>query len=355
MDMGSIDETDEIPGNIYVRDKFISNLRSNQAVAFIGAGVSIEIYKSWSALLKFLGREAKKRGMATDDDIDFWTIQELSRPQQVARMIRKKFGEDAEFYKILGEYFSSKNSDTTLTDYTQLHRLVAQLPFRGIVTTNYDPGIWNALLDYRKDACKTPPATWYDADIVRKWVSGDIFRDSVCPVLHLHGSWTHPSTMILDSDRYRVVYNEENFSAMFKGLWQQHSLVIIGYGFSDTWLDRNLDDVLARNPEYEHSRHIALLGLRRKDDKHVPRYREMMQNLYRVNVLFYRIEHSGTGSEDHSDLVKTLEGANQIITSEATRTSSEEALVSGAEEYSIRRLKKEVTLPSFQTINRNFE
>jgi hypothetical protein len=58
---------------------------------------------------------------------------------------------------------------------------------------------------------------------------------------------------------------------------------------SDTWLDRNLDDILASNPEYKHSRHIALIGLRRKDEKHVTRYREMMLNLYRVNVLFYRI------------------------------------------------------------------
>jgi hypothetical protein len=31
----------------------------------------MELYKSWSELLKFLGKEAKKRGMATDDDMEF--------------------------------------------------------------------------------------------------------------------------------------------------------------------------------------------------------------------------------------------------------------------------------------------
>jgi hypothetical protein len=70
-------------------------------------------------------------------------------------MIRKKFGEEAEFDQILGEYFSSRKSDTTKGNYTQLHKLIAQLPFRAIVTTNYDPGIWNAFLAYRKDACAT--------------------------------------------------------------------------------------------------------------------------------------------------------------------------------------------------------
>ena len=57
--MEPIDEIDEIPVNIFVREKFIDSLRSNKAIAFVGAGVTIELYKSWSDLLKFLGNETK--------------------------------------------------------------------------------------------------------------------------------------------------------------------------------------------------------------------------------------------------------------------------------------------------------
>ena len=204
--MEPIDEIDEIPVNIFVREKFIDSLRSNKAIAFVGAGVTIELYKSWSDLLKFLGNETKRRGMATEDDLEFWTMQELLRPQQVARMIRNKFGGESEFDEVLGKYFGPAQSKATGPKYTEYHRLIAELPFRAIVTTNYDPGIWNALLAHRKDACITSAATWSDKDTIRKWRSGDIFTQSVCPLLHLHGSWEHPRTMILDSDRYRAVY-----------------------------------------------------------------------------------------------------------------------------------------------------
>jgi hypothetical protein len=297
--MGSVDEANEIPGNLYVTDKFVSGLDLNGSIAFIGAGVSIELYKSWSELLKFLGLEATKRGMATDDDMEFWTIQEIMRPQQVARMIRKKFGEEAEFYQILGQYFSAKKYSTTNANYTQLYKLIAQLPFRAIVTINYDPGIWNALLAHRKEACATPLATWNDKD-----------------------------------------------------LWEQKSLVIIGYGFSDTWLDRNLDDVLARNPEYKHSRHIAVVGLKREDEKHVTRYREMMLNLYRVNVLFYRVAVAKNGAEDHTDLIRILERVNQIVIRGKNGFTKEVTEVPRAEEY---LSKKEEILPALPTMNRNFE
>jgi hypothetical protein len=142
---------------------------------------------------------------------------------------------------------------------------------------------------------------------------------------------------------------------MFKDLWEQKSLIIIGYGFSDTWLDRNLDDILARNPEYKHSRRIALIGLIRKDEKHVTRYREMMLNLYRVNVLFYRIEISNIGAEDHSDLIEILERANQILTREKMGIISEDAEGQGSKEYLIHSINDEESLPSLRTINSNFD
>jgi hypothetical protein len=116
-----------------------------------------------------------------------------------------------------------------------------------------------------------------------------------------------------------------------------------------------LDDILASNHEYKHSRHIALIGLRRKDEKHVTRYLEMMLNLYRVNVLFYRIEISNIGAEDHSDLIEILERANQILTREKMGIISEDAEAQGSKEYLIHSINDEESLPSLRTINSNFD
>ena len=151
---------------------------------------------------------------------------------------------------------------------------------------------------------------------------------------------------------------------MLKDLWQQQTLIVIGYGFSDTWLDRNLDDVLARNPEYEHSRHIALIGIKKKDEKHVTRYREMMQNLYRVNILFYRIDVSSNGNDDHSKLRTVLENAGNSLAREKEGIGSEDEEVQIAEEYlkatltekGLERMttEKDALSHSLSIINRNF-
>ena len=226
-------------GNDYARGRLLESLKSRKAVAFVGAGASMELYRGWPDLLMFLSQEAKTRGLAEDDDLEFWGLQQKARPQQVARMIRHKFGEDGIFFAVLRDYFQGKKSRQTGGFYTPTHQLIASLPFKGIVTTNYDPGLWNALLAHHKGPGPSP-ATWRDMNAVHGWYTKDVFRDaSFCPILHIHGFWDSPDTIILDNDKYRTVYNLEYFKTMFKSLWSQERLVLIGCGFADTWLDRN--------------------------------------------------------------------------------------------------------------------
>jgi hypothetical protein len=89
---------------------------------------------------------------------------------------------------------------------------------------------------------------------------------------------------------------------------------LIGCGFTDTWLDRNLDEILGQTGEVADVRHVAFVGIAEEDEKHMARYRNLMQNMYRIEVLFYRIKKtiSGDGSQrsDHSDLLSAL---NEII------------------------------------------
>jgi hypothetical protein len=297
-----------LASNWHAREDLLVRLKSRDAMAFIGAGVSMEIYKGWSDLLTFLGHEAKKRGFAEDDDIEFWSMQQNARPQQVARMIRRKYGEDGPFFSVLGEYFKERKHEHTGKSYTPLQEIIAKLPFKGVITTNYDPGLWKAFVEHRP-AASSPPATWQDKDVVNKWNSRDIFRNSDCPILHIHGSWDKPSTIILDNERYREVYGKDYFKIMFQSLWRQEHLVLIGCGFADSWLDRSLDEVLSQTGETADVRHIALIGLQEENEKHVARYRDMMQNMYRSEILFYRIRTiAGKHGKqnDHTDLISVL-------------------------------------------------
>jgi hypothetical protein len=314
--------------NYHARKRLLDYLKSQKAMAFVGAGASMELYKGWGDLLIFLSEEAKKRGFADDDDIEFWNMQQTARPQQVARMIRHKFGDDAVFFAVLKDYFQEKPSEHTGRLYTHIHQLIASLPFKGVVTTNYDPGLWNAFLDHRPKACSLLPATWQDKDVVNSWNSRDIFHDSNrCPILHIHGSWLHPDTIILDNDKYREVYGKDYFRTMFKSLWSQERLVLIGCGFNDTWLDRNLDEILGAVGETTDVRHVAFVGISEEHEKHMPRYRHLMQNMYRIEVLFYRMKtifENGSRRSDHSDLLSVL---NEICVEISPKKKLEERSV----------------------------
>jgi hypothetical protein len=302
--MNSINEI--FASNWRARQKLLAYLEAGKAMAFIGAGASMEMYRGWGELLTFLGTEAKEFGDAIEEDVEFWKIQQSIRPQQVARMIRRKFGDEGVFLAALGKYFQDKKSEITGKDYTEAHEIIAKFPFKGIVTTNYDQGIFNALRDHRPAAAGLP-ATWLDEEIVRKWDSKDIFQDSKCPIMHIHGICSKAETMVLDNDSYRKVYGVKYFKDMFHSLWRQEHLVLIGCGFTDNWLERNLDELLGQNSGPSELRHIAFVGITDEYEKHVKRHRSMIQNMYRSEIYFYKIKVGKNGvPNDHSDLLAAL-------------------------------------------------
>ncbi len=117
-----MDLIDELNGKL-----FLDKLHSREAIAFVGAGASMELYGSWNDLLVYLGSAAKEKQMATDDEVEFWALQRRLRPQQVARMIKSKFAEDSEFHQVLEDYFGPRESSTTGRCYTPLHKVGSSL------------------------------------------------------------------------------------------------------------------------------------------------------------------------------------------------------------------------------------
>jgi SIR2-like domain len=331
--MTSTDTTvEEFPGNYWVRSQLLDNLKSREATAFVGAGASMELYHGWSDLLIFLSQRVTSKGLADADDAEFWTLQQGTRPQQVARMISAKFGGDAFFQDTLREYFQAKKSPQTGGFYTRIQQLIASLPFKGIVTTNYDPGLLNALTARGPEYPGCSVATWHDRDIVDRWYTKDIFRDArTCPLLHIHGFWERPSTIILDNDKYRDVYGRDYFNTMFKSLWSQERLVLIGCGFNDTWLDRNLDEIMGQVAGTAQARHFAFIGVTAEEKKHVTRYRNLMLNMYRIEIMFYGIKttlENGSVRSDHSELVSLLGDISAEVNPKAKPAPSKEDILS---------------------------
>ena len=128
-------------------------LDAGEAVAFLGAGVSVPLYPLWSAMIGELVHAAAARGLAEDTAA---TIRAVAgeQPDAAVELVRRHLGA-AQYREALREVFRVRRDPVSGRTWTPVHELVCRSPFRAVVTTNYDPGIVDARMRVRPGASGT--------------------------------------------------------------------------------------------------------------------------------------------------------------------------------------------------------
>lgn len=118
-------------------------LREQRMLLFVGAGLSRELgYPLWNDYLAELEKELGAEAPATDD------------PLERAEWIKRSFidGERQDDYLAhIQQCFGPKLAPP----YTQLQHALLRLGFRGVITTNFDPSLENALSIGNLAACSS--------------------------------------------------------------------------------------------------------------------------------------------------------------------------------------------------------
>ena len=315
----TLDDILSIHGNRPVFDALTSVLQSKEAIAFIGAGASAGMYPLWDKLIERLADYAVAEGKATERDAARWKADMKSTPQQRVNVILRRLGE-ARYHKFLKETFGPRVGPDG-NRYTVTHAALMRLPFRGYVTTNYDPALDFARMELRPRSLTTGIPIWRDDDEVYRWYSGDIFkRPDDCPILWLHGSWQRPNEIVLNSGEYAAAYKPGLYRNLFNSLWGQRHLVFVGFGFNDPqftfMVGEYLRDLRDANAI---PRHVAVLGLTMNDDGVLPdeeavhEWRENLEADYYVRPLFYPIF-----GDDHTALRLLLDAVADACGCSAT-------------------------------------
>jgi hypothetical protein len=179
------------------------HLRSGEAVAFLGAGASAPLYPLWAALIGELVDAASGRLSETEAA----TCRELasSSPDVVVEIVRHSLGAGV-FREVLRQVLRARSDPVTGRSWTDVQELVCRCAFRGVVTTNYDPGIVNARMRVRRGAFGTGFMTWEDELGLDRWRTGDVFGEYELPVLFAHGQHNRPDTVVLATAEYRRAY-----------------------------------------------------------------------------------------------------------------------------------------------------
>jgi tetratricopeptide (TPR) repeat protein len=275
-----------------------SYLRSDNAVAFLGAGCSTPLYPLWAGVTSELINAALDNGM---EPAYAATLQARAGQEADAVMeaVRTRLSE-VRYRAALRALFGVRRDQVSGKSWTPVHELVCRCAFKGVVTTNYDSGILDARMHVRPSAADTGFTCWNDEASLERWLSGDVFGDAELPVLFAHGHHNQPDTMVLATRDYRRAY-AGNLSRVVGRMVDSWHLVWLGFSFTDP----RIAAVLREVGEYSGTRidpglaprHIAVMGWDPDDGDHPEALQELVRIQYAADLILYP-----TARGDHSPL-----------------------------------------------------
>ena len=268
------EERDE---NAKRKRELIELVASEEAVLIVGAGSSVRVgYPDWPCLLKKLEDLANECGDGLKPDEKIREEDPLTYAEDIKSHIYDKKGNLHRYHNLLYTSFARK---TVSPD--ALHKKLVLLPFRGILTTNYDFVLEEAL------AATGQPAGPDTALVINEDYAAPIHEflmamiDTRVPrrIVHLHGRYDVPDSIILSRKDYQSAYEgtsnlnlpNEN-QKQRRSSWKLHRkllwailatrrVVFAGFSMRDPYLNEMLDVVSNDLWRWDKSTHYAIMGL----------------------------------------------------------------------------------------------
>lgn len=227
--IGGIEVNSEI--NAFI-NKYVKEIRNNNAAFFAGAGFSKESgYVDWKTLLEFIASEL---GLEVEKEHDLVAL---------AQYCYNKHQNRGLINDVIFEEFSKQKEPT------QNHRILARLPIGVIWTTNYDDLIEKAFDNVQKIV---------DVKSRNEHLSNTL-ANRECILYKMHGDKNNPNDAILIKDDYERYYKaHKQFLSALTGDLISKTFLFVGFSFQDP----NLDYILSRiRVDYEENprQHYAIM------------------------------------------------------------------------------------------------
>lgn len=302
----------QISGNREVIDELVEGVRREELICMAGAGVSAPLYPLWGALVEDLVEWSADHG-ATSSMRDTWLQQALTRPEVVCDRIKAVAGESLFSAKLSSVFGAAENPDEP--KFTETQSALADIPFRAILTTNYDRGLINARIENPR-VNSTGYVTWQDEAAMIELCAGNFDAVADRPLVHCHGIVGEPSSIVLTDAEYKSAYSNALYKRVFEQWWCAHRLVFVGFGHSDRWLElvRSLaiaEFQLTSDLSVRHITFVPIRQLREASDE----LRELYAKQFGAKVIFY------DSADHHSALLKFLKELPKIRSVDKQSTS----------------------------------
>mgnify|MGYP002629497303 CR=1 FL=1 len=224
-------------------EHLVDEIHGGRCVAFVGAGFSAAAHlPDWRALLTDIAADPGLE-VAVREHVQ----RMVSRPDagahefdQAAQLVEDQIGR-ADFLAALRERLQPR----ALGDGMEARlRWLRGIPFRAVVTTNFDP-----ILEGRVPS----PAVY--RDLLRpssyRWWEEAFWTDTPrgAAVLKIHGDVRqadHDAAIVLTRQDYRRrLYHDPGYMTFLRGLLSTNTVLFLGFSFSDAYLNELRSQVLA--------------------------------------------------------------------------------------------------------------
>lgn len=291
---------EELKENTERKRKLIELVASKEAALIVGAGSSARLgYPSWPDLLEEMEKLARECGEGFKRDCKKRKDEPLEYAEDIKLHIIEQEDNLNKYYNLVSRLFSAK-----IPPCDDLHKMLVSLPFRGILTTNYDKVLEAAL-------GKKNPSHAYDNSLVidsnsaarvheflRALTDSSLTRR----IAHLHGKYETPDSIILSIKDYEKAYglklteNQEQKDSEWtlhrKLLWAvlaTRRVVFIGFSMNDPYLNKMLETVSTDLWEWGRSTHFVIMSISPKNSDNRTIGAKTLKDKYGVDTVFYEV------------------------------------------------------------------
>jgi hypothetical protein len=254
--MNRIPDLREIPD---LPDEIIQAGLNGELVLFVGAGISRLVgCPSWNELALEAFKKLCPKGL-NYSELDQLKSLDPKKQLSIAQDIADEKGIDLD----LPSFFKGRHKPGTIYDAINEIGCVC-------VTTNYDdllsPKFCEASDNPLAHGSGKPQSM--KPQVTRIWEKNEFlakYLDEPGTVVHLHGVFSQPESMILTTKNYLEHYDHDNVKHFLGGLFQRKTVLFIGYGLEEAEI---LEHILRRGAvKYTRDRRrFALQGFYKTHD-----------------------------------------------------------------------------------------
>ena len=234
-----------------IPDHLINEILVGNCVAFVGAGFSAPAVPNWDALLSDIAADSKVSASTEEQVKKLLEHDRLSSRgtfdrEAAAQILQDDLGKE-DFGSVLERVITEGTTKKGLKIVENRIRLLLQIPFQSILTTNFDYLLQGQIGsdDVYRDILRKTRDPWFN---IFSWDKQDVRR---ADIVKLHGqigkeAQSDRSDVVLTRTEYReLLFEGSRYSNFLRGILATRTVLFLGFSFSDAYLNLLRSEILA--------------------------------------------------------------------------------------------------------------